>query len=582
MLGGARKRQIMLVLSALLAYVIACCFWHGAKNDKSKRKQGSKDMGILNNRSQRYGNAARAAIKTAITSHSGWNKWRAERAAQLGVDFGSFHSGALSMEEIFNACDALDIDALSVVTNASVSVRMPRAKFQTLDSEGETNKTSENEESMNEAAPVATADTGFVGRDVEALIVQALSPVEGLISDRKLAELKALVSPLAMAAAHPVEVVRETIKLVETSALSVQAAAQSVKLGEKSAREVFGFNRSEGGKSWKAALDGARVAVYSSALTEPIDLDYVWTPELAAVLSAADAKGQNVLLYGPAGTGKTTAAMQYAARTGRPFMRIAFDRTTEPADLKGGRYPSESGGIEWHDGNLTRAFRVPGMVLLLDEPTLLRSGSLAVLQTALDTRRLVLDTGEVVQAAPDLFVITADNTDMTGDATGRYIDTAPVNLAFSDRFAWRVAVDYLPEAKEIDAIAKRTGLHREATKLMVEYATKTRNEANGGTLTAPVTTRRLIAWANGVQGGFESKYAFKVSVLQGSDAADSEKLRELERATLETGHRTIDAIRENGGLPVMPIFPPTPISEGDFANEKDARAANDFRAPPSI
>jgi MoxR-like ATPase len=222
------------------------------------------------------------------------------------------------------------------------------------------------------------------------------------------------------------------------------------------------------------------------------------------------------------------------------------------------------------------------MVLLLDEPTLLRSGSLAVLATAMDTRRLVLDTGEVVHAAPDLFVITADNTDMTGDATGRYIDTAPVNLAFSDRFAWRVAVDYLPEAKEIDAIAKRTGLHREATKLMVEYATKTRNEANGGTLTAPVTTRRLIAWANGVQGGFESKYAFKVSVLQGSDAADSEKLRELERATLETGHKTIDAIRENGGLPSVPSFPPTPISEGDFASEKDARAANDFRAPPSI
>ena len=554
-------------------------------------------MGIVNNRDLKYGNAARAAIKSAITSAPMWSNWRASRAAQLGVDIKDFHSGSLSMDEIFNACDWLGIDALSVVQNAPAYVPMPRAKSQTKPAivatiDGDTPAADVpnylrplmEDDSMNETAPVATAataDTGFVGRDVEALIVQALSPVEGLISDRKLAELKALVSPLAMAATKPVEVIRETVKLVETSALSVQAAAQSVKLGEKSAREVFGFNRSEGGKSWKAALDGARVAVYSSALTEPIDHDYVWTPELAAVLSAADAKGQNVLLYGPAGTGKTTAAMQYAARTGRPFMRIAFDRTTEPADLKGGRYPSESGGIEWHDGNLTRAFRVPGMVLLLDEPTLLRSGSLAVLQTALDTRRLVLDTGEVVHAAPDLFVITADNTDMTGDATGRYIDTAPVNLAFSDRFAWRVAVDYLPEAKEIDAIAKRTGLHREATKLMVEYATKTRNEANGGTLTAPVTTRRLIAWANGVQGGFESKYAFKVSVLQGSDAADSEKLRELERATLETGHKTIDAIRD-GSWSFLPPTLPIETDENTFSSAADARAANDFRAPPTI
>jgi cobaltochelatase CobS len=489
------------------------------------------------------------------------------------------------MDEIFNACDDLGIDALGVVTNASVSVRMPRAKFQALDSD-EANKTSEGEDmSMNEttiaAAPVASADSGFVGRDVESLIVHALSPVEGLIADRKLAELRALVAPLAQAASKPVEVVRETVKLVETSALSVAAAGVSTKTGEKTARQVFGFTKSEGGKDFKAALDGARIATYSSAQSPAINPDFIWTPELAAVLSAADAKRKNVLLYGAAGTGKTTAAMQYAARTGRPFMRIAFDRTTEPADLKGGRYPSESGGIEWHDGNLTRAFRVPGMVLLLDEPTLLRSGSLAVLQTALDERFLVLDTGEVVRAAPDLFVIAADNTDMTGDATGRYIDTAPVNLAFGDRFAWRFAVDYLPEAKEIDAISTQTGLHREATKFMVEYATKTRNEANGGTLTAPVTTRRLIAWASAVQSGFGSKYAFKISVLQGSDAADNEKLRELERATLETGHKTIDAIRENGGLPSAPMLP-IETSSSEFLNEKDARAATDFSTPPSI
>ena len=145
--------------------------------------------------------------------------------------------------------------------------------------------------SRNEAAPVATvtsADNGFVGRDVESLIVQALSPVEGLIADRKLAELRALVAPLALAASQPVEVVRETVKLVETSALSVQAAATSTKVGEKTARQVFGFTKSEGGKEWKAALDGAKVAIYSSALTEPIDPDYVWTPELAAVVCAAD------------------------------------------------------------------------------------------------------------------------------------------------------------------------------------------------------------------------------------------------------------------------------------------------------
>jgi MoxR-like ATPase len=536
-------------------------------------------MTIVNNRGLKFSNDARAAIKTAITSHKDWNMWRSARASQLGVDFGAFHSGSLSMDEIFNACDAMGIDALSVANNAGLKATMSGDKAKPT-------KTVENVappaiDSIEAGDSIESEAATFKGRDVAALVAQALSPVEGLIADRKLAELRALVEPLAVAASKPVVEVRETVKLVEASTLSVQAASVSTRVGDKSARQVFGFSKSEGGATWRAALDGARIPIYSSAQSEPIDSDYIWTPELAAVLSAADSKRQNVLLYGPAGTGKTTAAMQYAARTGRPFMRIAFDRTTEPADLKGGRYPSESGGVEWHDGNLTRAFRVPGMVLLLDEPTLLRSGSLAVLQTALDTRRLVLDSGEVVHASADLFVIAADNTDMTGDATGRYIDTAPVNLAFSDRFAWRVAVEYLPEAKEIDAVATRTGLHREATKLMVEYATMTRNEANGGTLTAPVTTRRLMAWANAVMSGFGSKFAFRVSVLQGSDAADSEKLRELERATLETGHKLIDTIREHG---VAIVEPKLPIDDGAnvFLNDKDAKAASDFSAPPSI
>ena len=82
--------------------------------------------------------------------------------------------------------------------------------------------------------------------------------------------------------------------------------------------------------------------------------------------------------------------------------------------------------------------------------------------------------------------------------------------------------------------------------------------------------------------GFGSKYAFKISVLQGCDAADSEKLRELERTTLETGHKTIDAIRENNGLPNAPVAPVETQGEGEFLNEKDARAAADFSAPPSI
>ena len=101
-------------------------------------------------------------------------------------------------------------------------------------------------------------------------------------------------------------------------------------------------------------------------------------------------------------------------------------------------------------------------------------------------------------------------------------------------------------------------------------------------MTAPVTTRRLLAWADAVQGGFPSKYAFRVSILQGSDAADSEKLRELERATLETGHKTIDSIRDGSWTFLPPTLPVENSDENPFSSAADARAANDFRSAPSI
>ena len=88
--------------------------------------------------------------------------------------------------------------------------------------------------------------------------------------------------------------------------------------------------------------------------------------------------------------------------------------------------------MEWRDGKLTRAFRIPHCVILIDEPTLLRSGSLAVFQTALDTREIHLPTGEVVRAADGVFIVACDNTAGCGDDSGRYVDTASVNVAFMD------------------------------------------------------------------------------------------------------------------------------------------------------
>jgi hypothetical protein len=198
--------------------------------------------------------------------------------------------------------------------------------------------------------------------------------------------------------------------------------------------------------------------------------------------------------------------------------------------------------MEWRDGKLTRAFRVPHCVILIDEPTLLRSGSLAVFQTALDTREIHLPTGEVVRAADGVFIVACDNTAGCGDDSGRYVDTAAVNVAFMDRFAFRVEFSFLPASSEIGMLANHTGVAPECARLMVEYASLTRSNADAGKLTMGLTPRRLICWAKAVKAGITSAKAFQSCIVAGAAPEDRETILMLEAQSLRSQHATIDGI----------------------------------------
>ena len=251
--------------------------------------------------------------------------------------------------------------------------------------------------------------------------------------------------------------------------------------------QAFGLPKSAAPNAFRYAFENVRVNICDYAEAPAIDPAYVWNVEALAQLGAADVTGMNAWAFGHAGTGKTEGVRQYAARLGRPFVRIPIDRTTEPQEIIGQEMPRKGGGMEWRDGKLTRAFRVPHCVILIDEPTLLRSGSLAVFQTALDTREIHLPTGEVVRAADGVFIVACDNTAGCGDDSGRYVDTAAVNVAFMDRFAFRVEFSFLPASSEIGMLANQTGVNPECARLMVEYASLTRSNADAGKLTMGLT-----------------------------------------------------------------------------------------------
>ncbi len=261
--------------------------------------------------------------------------------------------------------------------------------------------------------------------------------------------------------------------------------------------------------------------------TPAINDRYLWPAQTTTALTQI-ARGKNVMLYGPAGTGKTEFAQQLAAKTGRPFALISCDNGTDAATLTGMTTPDANGGVTWQDGQLTRAIKTPGCVICIDEPSIARPGALFVFQNVLQGRVLfIAETGQRVPVAHGVIFIATDNTNGTGGGARRgYTDTNRLNTAFLDRFGSRVHIDYMAPDSEANIIAGYTGCTLELAKLLVSAATVTRAAANDQTLSHGIGLRRLLAWAELLTDGIDPADAFNAAILNCAPEQDVETLRE--------------------------------------------------------
>lgn len=307
--------------------------------------------------------------------------------------------------------------------------------------------------------------------------------------------------------------------------------------------------------------------------TPKVNERYLWPHPQTETALTQIARGRNVMLFGPAGTGKTEWAMQLAARTGRPFALISCDNGTDAATLVGMTVPDTAGGVNWQDGQLTRAIRTPGCVVCIDEPSVARAGALFVLQNVLANRVLfIAETGARVPVASGVVFIATDNTNGTGGGARRgYTDTNRLNAAFLDRFGVRVRVDYMPADEEAGVIAGYTGCTLELAKLLVSAATVTRAAANDQTLSHGIGLRRLLSWAELLTDGIDPEAAFSAAVLDCAAEGDVETLREqcllsYDRATVRAALNPSDPV-----TPDPTVTNPTPAGRS---------AASDFTQSP--
>lgn len=153
-------------------------------------------------------------------------------------------------------------------------------------------------------------------------------------------------------------------------------------------------------------------------------------PELLIDAAVALAKGKNVLLKGPTGSGKTTFAETLSRLFNNPMHMINCSVDLDAESLLGFKtlqYKGDKQEISFVPGPVIQAMQ-EGQLLYIDEINMAKPETLPILNGVLDYRKTITNpfTSEVIVASEGFGAIAAINEG--------YIGTTPLNEALKNRF----------------------------------------------------------------------------------------------------------------------------------------------------
>jgi MoxR-like ATPase len=114
---------------------------------------------------------------------------------------------------------------------------------------------------------------------------------------------------------------------------------------------------------------------------------------------------------------------------------------------------------------------------------------------------------------PYVAFFCADNSNGFGDNSGNFTGVRDQNTAFIDRFSYTFNFEYLPAKHEAKLISSRTGLSKDASAQIVQFANVAREKSKSGLLTQPPSLRQLLAWATAVKSGIPVTAAYQSAVI---------------------------------------------------------------------
>ncbi len=262
-----------------------------------------------------------------------------------------------------------------------------------------------------------------------------------------------------------------------------------------------------------------------------MDDSHILNDEMTALFDAihkASSKApQNIRLNGPAGCGKTTTAMEFAARFKRPLLVMDCPNVREPRDWFGFKtIDNKSGQIVWHKSLFSRFIQTKGAVVVLDEVNRLSPMICNTLLPLLDGRRQTYleEAGSkiVVGQGVVFFATTNEGREFTG--------TTSLDLAHSDRFGTLIEVTYLKQEDEIKLLVERTGINKDDANKLVSIANTVRRKAvsdSADSFSKGISTRILLNAAEKVVLGGHKTLRYTLLTHFNSDGGETSERGQL-------------------------------------------------------
>lgn len=222
--------------------------------------------------------------------------------------------------------------------------------------------------------------------------------------------------------------------------------------------------------------------------------------------------GENVLLAGPTGTGKTACFQQVAAGSPAAVVSIEGKEGLTDLDFMGAILPQSDGSRRWVDGPLLRAMRLAEAELVwlfMDEINRIPRRHVNLLLTLMNPKSgefcqkmglPVLEDGlfyvlEVPMTSEIVFCPVQHLRIVAAGNFGRAYAVYDLDPALRRRFETVIEFDYLDAAQELALVQRRIGLPVKVARALVQVAQETRRLMGNGEMPGCIDTGSLLNWA---------------------------------------------------------------------------------------